>query len=31
MIENNETQKAGCYLVDVKNKKIALVYREKKK
>ena len=25
-----ETIKAGCYLVDVKNKKIALVYREKR-
>ena len=24
-----ETQKAGCYLVDVKHKKIALIYREK--
>lgn len=24
-----ETIKAGCYLVDVKNKKVALVYREK--
>lgn len=30
MIKNNETQKAGCYLVDVKNKKVALVYREKR-
>lgn len=25
-----ETIKAGCYLVDVKNKKVALVYREKR-
>lgn len=25
------TQKAGCYLVDVKQKKVALVYREKQK
>lgn len=26
----NETQKAGCYLVDVKKRKVALVYREKR-
>lgn len=25
-----ETIKAGCYLVDVKNQKVALVYREKR-
>jgi len=25
-----ETIKAGCYLVDIKNKKVALVYREKR-
>lgn len=25
-----ETIKAGCYLVDVKNRKVALVYREKR-
>lgn len=25
-----ETIKAGCYLVDLKNKKVALVYREKR-
>ena len=25
-----ETIKAGCHLVDVKNKKVALVYREKR-
>ena len=29
-IHNSETLKAGCYLVDKENKKIALVYREKK-
>ena len=29
-LHNSETLKAGCYLVDVDNKKIALVYREKK-
>ena len=29
-LHNSETLKAGCYLVDKENKKIALVYREKK-
>lgn len=28
---NEETLKAGCFLVDLKTKKIALVYREKQK
>ena len=30
MAESKETQKAGCYLVDVKNRRVALVYREKR-
>ena len=30
MAESKETQKAGCYLVDVKNRGVALVYREKR-